>query len=362
MAEIISIATAVPNFKHPQKSILHFMQESFGLDPIEKRKLAFLYAQSGISFRHSVIADFGCEKSDWKFIPNNSSHPFPTIDQRMELYKQNALPLALKAIEDCVEKYINTSQITHLITISCTGMSAPGLDLEIVEALNLSPNLFRSSINFMGCYAAIHGLKLAQMICATEPTAQVMLVAVELCTLHFQKEYTADSASSSLLFGDGCAAVLVNNYPTKQSISIEGFHSHIALQGKQDMAWQINTKGFLMHLSSYIPKLIEADIATILSAAKKKCVQDGTEIKYWCIHPGGKKIVDLIQQKLLLTDADTAYSRKILEQYGNMSAPTILFVLKEIMEAPLQNGDPIFGVAFGPGLTMETFVARKRTI
>jgi len=362
LAEIISIATAVPAYQHPQDNILHFMQESYGLDPIEKRKLAFLYAQSGIRFRHSVIPDFGCEKNQWQFIPSNHSMPFPSINERMELYKQHALPLALNAIEKCVASHIHPTQITHLITISCTGMSAPGLDLEIVEALNLSPTIFRTSINFMGCYAAIHGLKLAQMICATEPTAQVMLVAVELCTLHFQKEYTADSASSSLLFGDGCAAVLVNNVPTKKSITIEGFHAHIVSKGKQDMAWQINTNGFLMHLSSYIPKLIETDIANILSAAQNKCLPDGAAIKYWCIHPGGKKIVDIIQQKLQLTDTDTTYSRNVLQQYGNMSAPTILFVLKEIMQEDLQDGDPIFGVAFGPGLTVETFIARKKAI
>jgi predicted naringenin-chalcone synthase len=180
--------------------------------------------------------------------------------------------------------------------------------------------------------------------------------------LHFQKEYNADSASSSLLFADGAAAVLINNQPTENSLTIEGFHSHIALQGKQDMAWEINTKGFLMRLSSYIPQLIEADIAGILAEVKKKYLPIGEEIKYWCIHPGGKKIVDLIQKKLALTDAHTSYSRKILEQFGNMSSPTILFVLKEIMQEPLKIGDTVFGVAFGPGLTMETFIARKNPI
>jgi predicted naringenin-chalcone synthase len=240
-------------------------------------------------------------------------------------------------------------------------MSAPGLDLEIMETLQLSPTLFRTSINFMGCYAAIHGLKLAKLICDTEPDAQVVLVATELCTLHFQQEYNLENASSSLLFADGSAAVLVNNNSTHpKALQIESFYSRVAFQGKKDMAWEISSQGFLMTLSGYIPQLIKEDIETLVSEALENKGLAVADIPYWCIHPGGKKIVDVIEQKLSLTSTQTKYAREILAGYGNMSSPTILFVLKEIMASEIKHNEKIFGIAFGPGLTMETFLCKKK--
>lgn len=361
MADIVSIATASPRYAHKQEDILHYMQKAYQLDNVEKRKLAFLYHHSGIETRHSVIPDFGITPTDWNFLPKNHQDAFPSIEQRMELYKNNAATISIEAIKKCIEPFISADKITHLITISCTGMSAPGLDLEIMEAMQLSPSLFRTSINFMGCYAAIHGLKLAKFICDSEPNAQVVLVATELCTLHFQKEYTLESASSSLLFADGSAAVLVNNNSNSlKALQIESFHSQVAFQGKKDMAWEISSKGFLMTLSSYIPQLIKEDIEKLIPAALQKKGLTIQDIPYWSIHPGGKKIVDVIEQKLSLTAAQTKYARKILAENGNMSSPTILFVLKEIMDSPIESGEHVFGIAFGPGLTMETFLCKKK--
>lgn len=359
MAEIISIGVSVPKHCHSQQDILAFMQEIYQLDAVEKRKLSFLYSQSGITQRHSVIPDFGLPSNLWTFVPSDSRMAFPDINKRMALYKKHAISLCIEAIENCLNGKSTKSAITHLITISCTGMSAPGLDLEILEALNLNPTIFRTSINFMGCYAAIHGLKLAKLICDSEPDAQVLLVSLELCTIHLQKEYSLDNASSSLLFADGCAAVLINNQIQKDSLSINGFYSHVALKGKSDMAWEISNGGFLMRLSSYIPQLIEEDIKTLLHNALKKNNIDNQTVTHWCIHPGGKKIVDLIQKELQLSINDTEDSRKILSKYGNMSAPTILFVLKSIMDKGINEKALVFGVAFGPGLTMETFLLEK---
>jgi len=360
LANILSIATASPTYAHKQEDILQYMKKVYQLGAEEERKLAFLYQHSGIVTRHSAIPDFGNHLTDWTFLPQNNTEPFPTIDQRMELYKKNACTISIEAINKCIDPYIKAGQITHLITISCTGMSAPGLDLEIMETMNLSPTLFRTSINFMGCYAAIHGLKLAKFICDSEPDAQVVIVATELCTMHFQKEYTIENASSSLLFADGAAAVLISNtLKSPKALQIESFLSQVAFQGKKDMAWEISSKGFLMTLSSYIPQLIKEDIESLIAAALLKKGLTHQAIPYWCIHPGGKKIVDVIEQKLALTPAQTKFSRKVLAENGNMSSPTILFVLKEIMDAPIQPGEKIFGIAFGPGLTMETFLCNK---
>ena len=359
MADIISIATAVPPFCHKQKNILHFMQDAYGLDEVEKRKLSFLYSMSGINTRYSVVEDYGIDKAGWTFIPTDKT-AFPSLEKRMAVYQQHAMPLSKQAIEKCIDGKINATQITHLITVSCTGMAAPGLDLELMEAMDLPTTIYRTSVNFMGCYAAIHALKMAKMICDATPNSNVIIVTTELCTLHFQQEYNLDNAASSLLFADGSAAVLVSNcIASANALSLQNFYSRVAFRGKNDMSWQLGSKGFLMTLSGYVPQLIEEDIALLVDEALEQQHINKSEVTHWCIHPGGKRIVDCIQKKLSLSDADVQYSRNVLANYGNMSSATVLFVLKEMMDDNNASPKNIFGVAFGPGLTMETFIVSK---
>lgn len=332
------------------------MQNAYGLDTAEKRKLAFLYKHSGIQNRYSVVNDFSTTNGQ-SFISCSSKEAFPSLERRMEVFAQHALPLSVQAIGQCIEGIIEPSAITHLITVSCTGMSAPGLDLQIVEAMELPPHTFRTSVNFMGCYAAIHALKLAKMICDSTPGSNVVIVATELCTLHFQKEYTPDNAASTLLFGDGSAAVLISNKLQKEgSVSLNKFFSQVAFKGKSDMAWELSSKGFLMTLSSYVPRLIEEDISGLVKSALENSCLKIQDITHWCIHPGGRKILDIIQKQLSLSEDDLCFSREVLSRYGNMSSSTILFVLKKLIDA-VKKPATIFGVAFGPGLTMETFIA-----
>ena len=357
MANIVSIGTALPSYCHPQNEILKFMQKAYMLDGIDSRKLAYLYKHSEIQKRYSVLDDFSKSEFEWNFLKPDYT---PSLDDRMKLFQQNALSLSINSIENAIESFIETSQITHLITVSCTGMSAPGLDLQISEALKLKTNIFRTSVNFMGCYAAIHALKIAQMICAASADANVVIVCTELCTIHFQQEYTLDNAASSLLFGDGSAAVLVSNAITSSnSLTLKSFYSEVSYKGKDEMSWQLSNNGFLMKLSAYIPQFIEQDISELVNKALKHSDIQKNEITHWCIHPGGKKILEVIKNQLSLTADDLSCSRKILSEYGNMSSPTILFVLKEIMEEIHNKTTNVFGVAFGPGLTMETFIASK---
>lgn len=213
----------------------------------------------------------------------------------------------------------------------------------------------------MGCYAAIHALKMAQMICDLPTHANVVIVCTELCTIHFQQEYTQDNAASSLLFGDGSAAVLVSNTTASANLlTLKSFYSDICYKGKQDMSWHLSNNGFLMKLSAYIPQLIQEDISELVNNALKHSQLKKDDITHWCIHPGGKKILEVIAQQLSLGVYDLACSRKVLSEYGNMSSPTILFVLKQIMEGIGDTAAQVFGVAFGPGLTMETFIAEKK--
>lgn len=337
---------------------MHFMSAIYRLDETEKRKLHFLYRHSGIENRYSVIDDFSQSCSEWDFIPQCNNMPFSQLEDRMKVYAKEAAPLSVRAIKDCIEGHITAGEITHLITVSCTGMSAPGLDLQVAEAMQLPPSVFRTSVNFMGCYAAVHALKLAKLVCDTSPSANVVIVATELCTIHFQESYTADNAAAGLLFADGCAAVLVSGNSSKAGtgLSLNGFYSQVAYRGKNDMAWQLSSKGFLMTLSGYVPDIVEEDIAQLVNNALQHYGLQKKDVKHWCVHPGGKKILEVIEKQLLLGKDALCSSRRILATHGNMSSPTVLFVLKDMLEQKHTQGN-IMGIAFGPGLTMETFIA-----
>ena len=360
MSKIISIGTAVPAHKHDQKNIFNFMHKVYALDEVEKRRLRFMYNQSGIDNRYSVIPDYGLPAGDWSFYPATENlEPFPDLELRMSWYNKTAPPLSIAAIDDCLAGVMDKNLITHLITVSCTGMSAPGLDLQVMEAMDLAPNIFRTSVNFMGCYAAIHAMKLANAFCIADSKAIVLIVCTELCTLHFQHENTMDNLASSLLFGDGSAAIIIthdnNEHP---GLGINRFYSEVAFKGKKDMSWELSSSGFLMTLSGYVPDLIEEDFNTLVTHSIENASLQKEDITHWCLHPGGKKILTAIQNSMHISEKELQHSYNILKAYGNMSSPTILFVLKEIMEELKHDHKKsnIFGAAFGPGLTMETFI------
>ena len=328
----------------------------------DRRKLKFLYHQSSIRERYSIIPDYSRAAGEWKFYPNAENlEPFPSLELRMAWYNKYAASLSVDAIRRCIDGHLPSAGITHLITVSCTGMSAPGLDLQVVELMDLQRNIDRSSVNFMGCYAAIHAMKTADAICRSDAKARVVIVCTELCTLHFQKEPTADNIASSLLFGDGAAAALIVPDGVDQSgWHIDGFYAEIVAKGKKDMAWELSSTGFLMTLSSYIPDLLEEDFTQFTNRALAHIGFSKQDIAHWCIHPGGKKILETVHKTLNLQNGELQESFDVLQQYGNMSSSTIFFILKKMMPALLHNHnrkEHVYGAAFGPGLTMETFIA-----
>ena len=363
MSKIVSIATDVPSFKHEQNAICRFADQIYCNDKTESRKMNFLYRHSGIKTRYSVIPDYSLEIDERQFYAKTADmEPFPDLEKRMAWYADNAAMLSVKTIQKCIAGKIPKDEITHLITVSCTGMSAPGLDLEIMEAMDLPRNIFRTSVNFMGCYAAIHALKLADAICKSQQKANVVIVCTEFCTLHFQKESSIDNITSTLLFGDGCAAVLVQQQETPlKGITIKNFFSDVAFKGKNDMSWKLSSKGFLMTLSGYVPDLVKEDFDGLVTKALTNTDLTKDDITHWCIHPGGKKILEAIEKSISLPTEKLHYSYEVLNDYGNMSSPTILFVLQNIFAELADQSDPktsnIFAAAFGPGLTMETFIA-----
>ena len=337
------------------------MQKIYGLDEKEARRLAFMYRQSDIETRYTVLADYTqSDEKHWNFIPIDQGDPLPNLDERMKIYNREALPLSILSINDCLENITTPKEITHLITVSCTGMSAPGLDLQVMEMMGLPKNIFRTSVNFMGCYAAIHALRMADSLCAQHQGAKVMVVCTELCTLHFQKNNTIDNITSSLLFGDGAAAVLITHDDFNiRGLHIKDFYSEISFKGKKDMSWELSSSGFLMTLSGYVADLIGEDFNSLVDNALQHAELERDAISHWCIHPGGKKILTAIQNSISIPEDALQESYTVLRDYGNMSSPTILFVLKQIMDKLGNKKDQktnIFAAAFGPGLTMETFI------
>lgn len=360
MSKIVAIGTALPAHCHPQMEIFSFMQKVYALNTTEARKLRFMYSQSGIQQRYSVLPDYSKGLSEWKFYPQTENlEPFPSLEQRMAVYNKQAPALSVDAIRNCLAHDYQTKNITHLITVSCTGMSAPGLDLQVMELLDLEKTIFRTSVNFMGCYAAIHAMKIADVICKTDKSAQVLIVCTELCTLHFQREATIDNMTSSLLFGDGSAAMLMMHDEAKsEGLFIDSFYSEINPKGKRDMAWELSSTGFLMTLSGYVPQLIEEDFKALTERALDKTHSSLHDVSHWCVHPGGKRIVQAIHKSLDFTNGQLQSSYDVLNEVGNISSATILFVLKKMMEQKREI-KKLFAAAFGPGLTVETFTAHN---
>jgi predicted naringenin-chalcone synthase len=280
----------------------------------------------------------------------------------MRVYKENALPLAMAAIKACLAQtlHVHPNTITHLITVSCTGMYAPGIDIEIVQQLKLNSNVKRTCINFMGCYGAFNAIKMADTVCQSDQKAKVLVVSVELCTIHFQKNDTLDSMISNAIFSDGAAAVVVEAAAPAQAKSflLNQFHCDLLPQHSGDMTWHISDSGFDIVLSSYVPQAIQSGIAEFTERLLQQQDSVLSDIDFFAIHPGGYKILKACETALKITEKDNHYSYDVLRQYGNMSSATVLFVLKKIWD-DIGSDDinkKIFSCAFGPGLTLESML------
>jgi len=335
------------------------MEGAYGAGEKERRILKYLYEHSGIDTRYSVIPDFTLPVDEWQFFPKSADlEPFPGLEHRMQWFQRHALPLSLSSATKCIDGILDKQELTHLVTVSCTGMSAPGLELQLAEAMGLRPDITRTAINFMGCYAAVHGLKMAADIATAQPDAKVLVVCTELCSLHFQKTFSEDTITAPLIFGDGSAAVLVaGDDDAHPGLRLDSFYSEILKDEKDSMTWNLSSTGFLMTLSADVPDIFRKDIGPMKDRALAKAGLDKDDIDYWCIHPGGKRILQAIAQGLALSDEDLCHSFQTLRNYGNMSSATVLFVLKDMWaKCRAKRGENLFAAAFGPGLTMESVI------
>ncbi|TVP48701.1 MAG: type III polyketide synthase [Gemmatimonadales bacterium] len=368
------------------------MQEHVAGRPATRRVIRNIYRNSGIEKRHSVIDDWGQAAAadpgteppePLFFAPDHTRLPTPGTGARNAVYAREAPILFERVARELVETTpgFTAADVTHVITISCTGFFAPGPDFHVVRALGLPGTTQRYHIGFMGCYAAFQGLRMADAFCRSDPEAVVLVLSAELCTLHLQFTDDTDDLIAGALFADGAAGALVSarapvaiadgtaaasaadppsvSSRARPALEFSGFHSELAPEGEKDMAWTIGDEGFRMKLSTYVPEIIEANLAPIVGAILGRAGLAADQVPWWALHPGGRAIVDRVQGSLSLSDRQVAASRDVLRQYGNMSSATVLFVLKALLDSGTTHpGDPILAMAFGPGLTIETGLFR----
>ena len=275
---------------------------------------------------------------------------FPSTARRMARFESTAPDLAVQAVE-ALDLGSLVASITHVIVTSCTGLAAPGIDLLLVQRLGLNPSVERTVIGFMGCYAAVNALKMARHVVRSEPIAVVLIVSIELCTLHLQQSADLEQLLSFLVFGDGCAAAIVSSQ--SHGLALDSFTALLAPEGADQITWNIRDQGFDMVLSGGVPNSVGAALRAGHAAMLGSTSVGGIDL--WAVHPGGRSVLDAVETALELDDEALATSRAVLRQNGNMSSATILFVLRDLM-ARAEPGMRGCGMAFGPGLTAETLL------
>jgi predicted naringenin-chalcone synthase len=335
-----------------------------------------VYRRSGIDRRHSCLADYGRAPEAFEFFPRGwAGEPprLPSTAERMVVYRRAARELGLEAARAALGRLpsLDPAQITHLIVASCTGFHAPGLDVDLVEGLGLSRQVARTLIGFQGCHAGLASLRLADAICRADPQSLVLVVCVELCTLHFQLGATEDNLLANSLFADGAGAVLLGADRGPEDgaggprLVISRGASWLEPGTGGEMAWTVGDHGFEMRLSALVPRLLGRQVERFLEGELGLDRAARRGLRFWAVHHGGPAILDEIERALGLDPALLGPSRAVLRDHGNMSSPTVLFVLERIRAALAgsEGGDaPGCGVAlaFGPGLTLEALLLEAR--
>jgi len=348
------IETAVPDFCYNQADVGEQMVQ-WSRSERDKRLVRTLYRSSGIETRHSVIPELGASF----LVPDGEgAYRQQTTAERNATYTREASKLAVdlgrRLLAGATE--FAPADITHVITASCTGFFNPGIDYLLCTELGLPGNTQRYHLGFMGCYAAFPALNMAAQFCRANPKAVVLVMGLELCTLHLQINGREDSILANSIFADGAGAVLVSARKPRTGTPcyrISDFDSALIPGGRDAMAWSIGDQGFDICLSSYVPKIIAAGIADILQPLLERNRLSVREVQRWAVHPGGKTIIDKVASSLELSAQQVQPSREVLKRYGNMSCATMLFVLKETLGVAVDQ-DQVVAIAFGPGLTVES--------
>jgi alpha-pyrone synthase len=326
-----------------------FVRYAHGMlnEPRSRELFLRMAERSGIEARYSPLSVNGIiSDSEVDAHAFYQLGQFPLTAERMRLYKRFAPLLMYRALDRLALSEEERGRIRHVIVTTCTGFYAPGLDFDAIDYLKLDPSVERTMIGFMGCYAAINALKQARHIVRSQPDDSVLVVNLEICTLHLQESQNLGEVLSFLVFGDGCAASLIS--ARESGLELESFRA-IRLENTADLiTWDIGDQGFDMVLSGQVP----VSVGKALHAHKSEMLSDG-KVSLWAVHPGGRSVLDAVEEALDLPVAALAHSRQVLRRYGNMSSATVMFVLQSIMESA-RAGETGCAMSFGPGLTAET--------
>ncbi|KQR38018.1 type III polyketide synthase [Microbacterium sp. Leaf159] len=370
-AVLRSLQTIVPDTVLEQNEVREIFASQPDVGRLAQRIIGASFNGSGIDTRHTVIDEFSSHPQPDEpifFEREKNLLRSPGTKARNDLYVREASRLFVEVARRALDADpdVSAADITHVITASCTGFHAPGPEYEIVRGLGLPDSVQRYHLGFMGCYASMPALRAASQFCAADPDAVVLVVSVELCTVHLRSTEDPDLIVANSLFADGAAAGIVTarDLPTPApGVRLDGFHTAIAAEGEQDMAWTIGDNGFEMILSTRVPQIIGE---TIVGAIRPLYAREGElaeafdegrvgdRVEHWAIHPGGRSILDRVQERLNLSDAQLHPARETLRVNGNMSSATILFVIKRILDDGAAEGSRVAAMAFGPGLTAES--------
>ena len=364
-ARIQSLATAVPAVVLHQSEVRDVFAEQPGLSRLAQRLVHATFDAAGIERRHTVLEEFQLDRRspDPVFFDAESRRLLtPSTKVRNDVYIDEATRLFVRVARDALAACdgIRPADVTHVITVSCTGFFAPGPDFMLVRELGLSPAAQRYHLGFMGCYASMPALRLAKSLAEADPDAVVLVVSVELCTLHVRSSDSPDVIIASSLFSDGAGAAVVSSRDLGArgpELQLDAFETVITPVGEGDMAWTIGDEGFEMVLSSYVPHIIdehiEGALEPLFAHEPGAHGEPARSIREWAIHPGGRSILDKVEARMELAPEQLRASREVLRDFGNMSSTTIVFVLKNVLDAAAEPGR-VCAMAFGPGLTVET--------
>lgn len=366
--QIHAIGTALPQYHLPQAKTRDFFIAQAGMGRLAARLIGAAFDQSAIDSRYTVLGDLAGEPG--LFVDEDGQLRAPSTGERNAVYRREAPPLFAAAARDALARAdVDASEVTHVVTASCTGFFAPGPDFLLVKQLGISPNAERTHVGFMGCAAAFPALRVATRISESQPDAVVLVVCAELCSLHIRSSQDPEQIVASGVFADGAAAAVVSAQEPRTAgavFDVGAFSTSITADGEQDMDWSIGDQGFEMRLTAEVPRVIGREIAGVVRSmlgehGDPTAAVDTTAVDAWAVHPGGRSVLDRVQASLELPDERLAHSRAVLRDHGNMSSATVLFILRRILEDDtLPPSSRIAALAFGPGLTVETALLTRR--
>lgn len=353
---LVGLGTALPVHSLSTDEYIKHAKQFACATPRQEKVLEELYRRTAIAQRASVLTGPYGEHAEEVFVPAQSdADRGPSTGHRMRYYADQIGALAKRACDAAfAAASVAPAEITHVVTVSCTGFNAPGFDIELVHSIPLSRSVQRTHVGFMGCHGGMNGLRVASAYCAADPKARVLLCAAEACSLHFQYGWGTDRLVANSLFADGAAAAILaagrgsqklTSAPTLESALLDSA-SFIIPDSLDQMLWRIGDNGFEMHLAATVPALIEQWLPRFI----RDWLGD-TRVDEWVVHPGGPKILDAVQESLALPASALEASREVLALCGNMSSPTVFFILDKLRARGAKGKCVMLG--FGPGLTVE---------